>query len=199
MSQIGQMFRLFSEDLDALGSALLIGVALLSMWLGYRYSRPTRSSPMAFRVDAVSRSDARIALLNDLTELEDAVRAHTKELVWLSAMALLGGILFFSLSLVVGGIAGGAAAWAMRNRQLVSVAASTVVAVVSITLHAFVRSATPWDASRWLDLALCIALIVDLGVATWALVRYRKADAAFHRRANRVDTNNFANKSKSVI
>lgn len=127
--------------------------------------------------------DSQFELLNELTELDDAVREHTKELVWFSGVALLGGAMFVSLPLVIGGIAGGAAAWAMRHRKLTWVAAAAVVTVVSITVHAVLRAAGPWDAARWIDLALCLALVVDLGVATWALVRYRKADATFQRLA----------------
>jgi hypothetical protein len=127
--------------------------------------------------------DEQLELLNELTELDDAVQHHTKGLVWFSALALLGGTLSGSLPLVLGGIAGGAAAWAMRHRKLAWVGAASAVVVASLTVHAALRPAQPWDATRWLDLVLVIALVVDLAVATWALIRYRKADTTFHRLA----------------
>jgi hypothetical protein len=45
MSFVGQVFRLFSEDLGFFGYAVLAMVALSSMWLGYRYSRPSGPGP----------------------------------------------------------------------------------------------------------------------------------------------------------
>jgi hypothetical protein len=53
MSLAGQVFRLASVDPGLLGYAILLIVALLSMWLGYRYSRPTRAGA-SFRPAAKS-------------------------------------------------------------------------------------------------------------------------------------------------
>jgi hypothetical protein len=41
MSPIGHMFKLLFVDMGPLGLALLILLALGSMWLGYRFSRPS--------------------------------------------------------------------------------------------------------------------------------------------------------------
>ena len=41
MSQIGHMFKLLFYDLGPLGPILLILLALIAMWVGYRYSRPS--------------------------------------------------------------------------------------------------------------------------------------------------------------
>ena len=41
MSQIGHMFKLLFYDMGPLGPILLILLALISMWVGYRYSRPS--------------------------------------------------------------------------------------------------------------------------------------------------------------
>jgi hypothetical protein len=127
--------------------------------------------------------DEQFELLNELTELDDAVQHHTQGLVWFSALALLGGTLSFSFPLILGGIAGGAAAWAMRHRKLAWVGAASAVVVASLTVHAVLRPAQPWDATRWLDLIIVIALVADLAVATFALIRYRKANTKFHRLA----------------
>ena len=43
MSPIGHMFRLFFVDLGPAGPALLFLLAVLSMWLGYQYSRPSKT------------------------------------------------------------------------------------------------------------------------------------------------------------
>lgn len=40
MSFVGNMFKLFAYDLGPLGPVLLILLALGSMWMGYRFSRP---------------------------------------------------------------------------------------------------------------------------------------------------------------
>ena len=42
MSSIGHMFELLFADFGPAGYALLLLVALVSMWLGFRYSRPAR-------------------------------------------------------------------------------------------------------------------------------------------------------------
>jgi len=41
MSPIGYMFKLFFVDMGAMGPVLLILLALGSMWIGYRFSRPS--------------------------------------------------------------------------------------------------------------------------------------------------------------
>ena len=41
MSSIGHVFKLFSYDVGPLGYILLLMLALGSMWLGYRFSRPS--------------------------------------------------------------------------------------------------------------------------------------------------------------
>jgi hypothetical protein len=122
-----------------------------------------------------------VDLLNELPELDDAVRDHTKGLAWFSGIAVLGGMLSLSLPLVIGGIAGGAAVWAMRHRKLAWVGAASVIIVSSLTAHELRMADRPWDGERWLDLAIVIALIVDLIVATWSLIRYRAADRQIQR------------------
>ena len=122
-----------------------------------------------------------VEVLNELTELDDSVRRHTKELAWFSGLAVLGGALSVSLPLVIGGMAGGAAFWAMRHRKIAWVGAASAVVVASLTAHEVLRAAQSWDDTRWLNLAIVIALVVDLAVATWSLFRYRKADRTFRR------------------
>ncbi len=41
MSFVGNMFKLFAYDMGPLGPVLLVLLALGSMWLGYRFSRPS--------------------------------------------------------------------------------------------------------------------------------------------------------------
>jgi len=41
MSSIGQMFKLFLDELGPMGAILLVLLAIVAMWLGYRYSRPS--------------------------------------------------------------------------------------------------------------------------------------------------------------
>lgn len=41
MGSIGQMFKLFSNDMGPAGDVFLVLVALVAMWLGYRFSRPS--------------------------------------------------------------------------------------------------------------------------------------------------------------
>lgn len=41
MSSIGHMFKLLFYDMGPLGPVLLVLLALVSMWLGYRFSRPS--------------------------------------------------------------------------------------------------------------------------------------------------------------
>ena len=41
MSPIGHMFKLLFVDMGPMGSVLLVLLALGSMWLGYRFSRPS--------------------------------------------------------------------------------------------------------------------------------------------------------------
>jgi hypothetical protein len=43
MSFVGNMFKLFAYDMAPLGPVLLVLLALGSMWLGYRFSRPSSS------------------------------------------------------------------------------------------------------------------------------------------------------------
>ena len=43
MSPIGHMFKLLFVDMGPMGPALLILLAFGSMWLGYRFSRPSDS------------------------------------------------------------------------------------------------------------------------------------------------------------
>ena len=43
MSSIGHMFKLLFYDMGPLGSVLLVLLALASMWLGYRFSRPSNN------------------------------------------------------------------------------------------------------------------------------------------------------------
>jgi len=44
MSFVGYMFKLFAYDMGPVGSALLVLLAVGSMWLGYRFrSHPTAS------------------------------------------------------------------------------------------------------------------------------------------------------------
>ena len=41
MSFVGNMFKLFAHEMGPLGPVLLVVLALGSMWLGYRFSRPS--------------------------------------------------------------------------------------------------------------------------------------------------------------
>lgn len=127
--------------------------------------------------------DTQFQLLNQLTDLDDAIRDHTKELVWFSGVALAGGLLRLSLPLFVGGAAGLASAWAIRHRKLVTVGVASTVTTVALAVHATTRIVGPWTAWHWLDIALCVTLVVDLFIATIALARYRRADAEFQQRA----------------
>jgi hypothetical protein len=43
MSFVGYMFKLFAYDMGPVGSALLVLLAVGSMWLGYRFSKPSDS------------------------------------------------------------------------------------------------------------------------------------------------------------
>ena len=43
MSFVGNMFKLFAYDMGPVGAVLLVLLALGSMWLGYRFSRPSDS------------------------------------------------------------------------------------------------------------------------------------------------------------
>jgi hypothetical protein len=43
MSSIGHMFKLLFVDMGPMGPVLLVLLALGSMWLGYRFSRPSDS------------------------------------------------------------------------------------------------------------------------------------------------------------
>ena len=43
MSPIGHMFKLLFVDLGPAGPPLLILLAVLSVWLGWRYSRPLKT------------------------------------------------------------------------------------------------------------------------------------------------------------
>jgi hypothetical protein len=40
VSSIGQLFRLFSDELGPAGFVLLVLAALLLIWLGFRHARP---------------------------------------------------------------------------------------------------------------------------------------------------------------
>ena len=57
MSSIGYMFKLFAYDMGPLGPVLLLLLALGSMWLGYRFSRPSNRQLSIRRPPPTSHED----------------------------------------------------------------------------------------------------------------------------------------------
>lgn len=57
MSFVGNMFKLFASDMGPLGPVLLVLLALGSMWLGYRFSRPSDNQVSIRRPPAPKTSD----------------------------------------------------------------------------------------------------------------------------------------------
>ena len=57
MSFVGNVFKLLAYDMGPLGPVLLVLLALGSMWLGYRFSRPSNKQLSIRRPDNPEHAD----------------------------------------------------------------------------------------------------------------------------------------------
>ena len=72
-------------------------------------------------------------LTDEMAELDDVIRRHTRELLWLNALVFGLGLMMLCPGLLLTGLAGFGAVWAMRRHKLIWVGLALSTVCVGLT------------------------------------------------------------------